>query len=394
MEWENLIKPRVLVVEDQVNQWQAVEVALKITDSRKELGLDSFVPQFARNVKEAETLLAQNSPYDFLLLDLGIPRADGEPDFANNGQELLERVQREGEAKQVIVISIWFVVDQVARAFRSGAVDFVAKPFTTDQLQAQVIKCWKHLLVKESTRLLEKERISELIEYAEKGLAHRFTTCFSSIVRTVAHTSEDIEQYVQERYGLDRKKYFEDLFFTYLNSQDDSISKAKRDWAALTAPLQSPNESSGSAKVETLLKGVHESVLPCLIVKKITLEFFDEGATEILTFEDDVHAVLKEMILGAASKLPDFNEVKQVIEIKVENADGQVKLRCSDLLEPIAPDLAKSINEGSTISPALRFGREWGLSVVQHIAMRGGGRLEIEPQAAGNIITYLIPSAG
>jgi response regulator of citrate/malate metabolism len=396
MEWQTLIKPRVLIVEDDPRQLQAIKHFLDAisTDSR-DLGIDHFDSDLALTVEEAERFFTQSNgePYDLLLLDLSIPRKEGAPELAENGQELLEKVRREGAAKEVVVISIWYVVDQVARAFRSGAVDFIAKPYTIDVLQAKVIECWKRLLVKESTRLLGEERISDLVPYAEKGLAHRFTACFSSLVQAVAHGTEDIERYMQERYSLDRRKDSQDFFFKCLKWQEDSVAKAKSEWEALQTSLLSPNETSRVETVETLLKDIHQSLRPCLIVKNVTLECLDESTTEILTFEHDVRAVLKEIIVGTMHKLDDYDETRRTIHVKVGNANGQVKVSFTDRLEPISPEDAKNINEGSNIAPHRRFEREWGLSVVQHIAMRGGGRLEIEPQAQGNVVTYLIPSA-
>jgi hypothetical protein len=57
---------------------------------------------------------------------------------------------------------------------------------------------------------------------------------------------------------------------------------------------------------------------------------------------------------------------------------------------------AQAINGGFAIGPnhgATRFGRAWGLSVVQHVALRGGGRLIVTPQQQGSQITYVIPLA-
>jgi len=66
---------------------------------------------------------------------------------------------------------------------------------------------------------------------------------------------------------------------------------------------------------------------------------------------DDVRAVLKEIIVGAANTLQDFDATEHVIEIRVGNADGQVKVRCTDRLKPIAAQDASTINEGSIYLP-------------------------------------------
>lgn len=398
MRWSAVIQPRVLIVENEEDQLQLIKETLEgISENRrKSFGVDKFLPNLARTVDEAEQYFANSNgtPYDLLLLDLGIPlKRVGDPDPPEHGQKLLRKVRKTGRAKEVIVISVFSEVDNVGKAFRNGAMDFVPKPYTAKVLQAQIMECWKRLLNKESIRLLGEDRIKTLVPYAEKGLAYRFTKSFSNLVRTVAHSSEDIERYMHERYHLDRQKDAHDYFFVCLNSQNESIMKEKQEWAALNAPLQPEDENSQAVALTTLLREVHHSLLPCLVVKHMIIDLVDDGTTEVLTFEDDVKAVLREIIAGAATKIQDFDHAEHLIEIESASADGQVKVSFRDDLEPITLEDAKQINAGSSISPQRRFDREWGLSVLQHIAMRGGGRLEIEPKSDGNVINYFVPSA-
>jgi CheY-like chemotaxis protein len=397
MEWHGLITPRVLIVEDEELQLRGNKDHLDTIEpeKRRELGIDSFACDLARSVEEAECHLdrAAGTPYDLLLLDLGIPKTEGEPDRPENGQRLLEKVRDEGLAKEIVVISVWFVVDQVARAFRNGAVDFIAKPFTRGALQAQVIECWKRLLGKESVGLIRVGRVNDLVPYAEKGLAHRFTTSFSGLVQTVAHSSEDIERYVRERYGLDPRKDSDDLLFRCLKEQADSVAKAQRGWMELLSALVPRDESPKATTVEFLLRKVYRSLLPSLIVKHVVLESRGDGAAEVLTFGDDVSAVLQEVLIGALITMRDYDRNANPISVEIKKGDGQVKVVVTDRLKPISQEDAKVINEGSNIAPTRRFEREWGLSVVQHIAMRGGGRLVVDAQMQGNVVTYFIPSA-
>jgi DNA-binding NarL/FixJ family response regulator len=399
MEWQGLIQPRVLIVEDELPQLRGIERDLdEISDEeRRALGIDKFVRKSARTVEEAEREFpgAGEAPLDLLILDLGIPEKAGGKDDSENGQRLLERVRREGIAKEVIVISIWWVVEQVARAFRSGAVDFISKKhLSTEVLQAKVLECWKRLLSKESARLLGEERIGELVPYAEKGLAHQFSACFSRLVRVVAQSAEEIEEHMHERYGLDRRKDSQDVFFQWLEGQKDSVARAKKEWEVLQSSLTLPDESNREETVDALLRDVNQQLLPCSIVKNVELKFSGESATPVLTFENDVRAVLKEIIAGAMNERQDYSVPKQAIEVNISGGKGQVEVSFADTLEPISPDDARQINEGVSVSPHLRFKREWGLSVVQHVAMRGGGRLQVSPQPErGNVITYFIPLA-
>jgi response regulator of citrate/malate metabolism len=389
--------PRLLIVEDRPRQLKLMKNQVgKIPPERLKLfGVAEFDIDLAQTMTEAERFFAHGNgtSYDLMLLDLGIPKKKiGEPTPPENGQELLEKAQKIRASKEVIVISVWSELKNVAAAYRSGVIDFIAKPYTAKAFQTRILEGWKRLLSKESARILGEDRIKHLVPYAEKGLAHRFTTCFSSLIRAASHTAEDVERYMRERYKLNRRKDAQDPFFTCLSSQEEAITKTKQEWVMLNAAFQ-PNESSQVTAVEELVKSIHKQLLPCLIVKNITLDFVDRRSSEVLTFENDVRAVLEELIGGAAIALPDFGAKSHTIEIKVTNHDGQVKVSFKDRLNRIPTKTAEEINLGSSISPLPRFGREWGLSVMQHIAMHGGGRLHIEPRSDGNIINYFIPTA-
>ena len=96
----------------------------------------------------------------------------------------------------------------------------------------------------------------------------------------------------------------------------------------------------------------------------------------------------------------DYHDREQVIDINIERDIGHAKVTLKDRSSPISKEDAKEINEG-ILSRRLPLwfqlergmDRVWGLSVMQQLALRGAGRLEIQPHAHGNVITYFIPAA-
>jgi sensor histidine kinase regulating citrate/malate metabolism len=102
--------------------------------------------------------------------------------------------------------------------------------------------------------------------------------------------------------------------------------------------------------------------------------------------------------------LPDYNsphddakqdssskEFPYLIKIEVSANEATARVTFTDNLPPISAKDAEQINTGSFTVSQQRFSRVWGLAVMQHIAVLGGGRLIVEPQEQGNIITFLIP---
>jgi CheY-like chemotaxis protein len=405
MKLQNMIEMKMLIVEDMEQTLQDSENYIHeiIEDYKRRAGIVRFKIDKATSIDEAIKKLTQNisSPYHLVLLDLHLP----EPRTSQfetggyvrqkthgifKGFEILEFIEETEAAESVIIVSGF--QENLLDAFRKGASDFIIKPYEAEELQERVLICWSRLLLKKSQRILQ-HRISDLIPYAEEGLTRPFNTCFSGLIQAVAHSTRDIETYMSERYGLDRQKDSQDFLFRCLKLQEDSVAQARNEWKALQSALLTRNEPYGAETIETLLEDIHQKLLPCLIVKNVFLESPDDSATEILTFDNNVSAVLKEIIMGALDTLPDYNKTENSITINIETVSRRAKMSFIDQVEPISTEDAEKINEGLNVDPRRRFKRAWGLSIVQQIAIRGGGRLEIKPQSQGNIVTYFIPSA-
>jgi len=393
-----------LIVEDEEFQLLGNQSDLHSISREKseKLGIASFDVDLARALDEAEQLLskANGLPYDLMLMDLCIPVTRNQPnsDRPENGQQLLAALEK-GLVKEIIVTSMFTEFDRVASSFRNGALDYLGKPYRTVQLQTVVLKCWQRLLLNKSTLILGERRMSELVQCAERSLASGFESCFVSLLKDIAANSEDLEVFMRERYGLDRQQDSNDSLFAFLKSYEKLATKAKVQWKDLQSPMVQEGEKLDVQPVQKVLEEIHESIAPCLVVKNATLNVEGENL-EILTFGHSVRWILKEIILGALATLPDYNDHERVIDIKIEIDIGQAKVTLKDGSSPISTEDAKEINEG-ILSRRLPLwfqlergiDRVWGLSVMQQLALRGAGRLEIRPYAHGNVITYFIPAA-
>ena len=80
---------------------------------------------------------AEQHPYDVIVLDLMLPGLDG--------LSILQRLRREGHAAQVLVLTAKDTVDDRVRGLRSGADDYLIKPFALEELLARVqALCRRH----------------------------------------------------------------------------------------------------------------------------------------------------------------------------------------------------------------------------------------------------------
>jgi len=115
-------KARILCVDDE-------EVIL---DSfRKILVLDGYCVDTVQNGKEALGLI-QSHHYDFVFTDLKMPEMDG--------VDVVKSVKHMRPDIDVIVITGYATVETAVECMKFGAVDYVQKPFTEDELLAFVKK--------------------------------------------------------------------------------------------------------------------------------------------------------------------------------------------------------------------------------------------------------------
>ena len=111
---------KVLVVEDQRKVGQCVGQALNE---------QSYTAKLVGSAAAARDALA-DSPYDVIVLDLGLPDADG--------LELLREWRAAGFNEPVLILSARDSVSDRIHGLNIGADDYLPKPFSVDELVARV----------------------------------------------------------------------------------------------------------------------------------------------------------------------------------------------------------------------------------------------------------------
>ncbi|MDX2032005.1 MAG: response regulator [Blastocatellia bacterium] len=384
---------RVLIVEDDKWQRQGIKDTLDqiSPDIKQTFGISSFECEEAGSLTDAMALLkeARDDPHDLVLLDLSLPLHAGDVEESpDNGFRLLDAARKSGAAHEVIVISRFIEYWNVARAFRGGALDFIAKPYTADVLQAHVMKCWKRRLAGDSRRLFER-RMQELLPFDGKLLAHEFSGCFSRFIQTVLNEAEEMESELIDWQASDLPRERQAVLLRHLAAMEEAVEQARQEWGALQSSLSNGADASRRCIVEELLEQIGMELMPGLNVKNVWLEFPREQKTPVLSFQDDVRAVLKEVIIGALAGLPDYNKFER-LSISVSQVGEYASVRFNGNLFRIDPAVAAKIGRGERQRDE-NFGQIWGLSVAQYIALRGGGRLQIGSEEAPDSVTYLIP---
>jgi DNA-binding response OmpR family regulator len=111
---------RVLVVEDEKKTASFI---------RKALQAESFAVDVSHDGSEA-LLLASNTPFDAIVLDIMLPRRDG--------LSVLRQLRQQKNNTPVLLLSARGQVDERVEGLNAGADDYLPKPFALAELIARV----------------------------------------------------------------------------------------------------------------------------------------------------------------------------------------------------------------------------------------------------------------
>ncbi|MCU0857702.1 MAG: response regulator transcription factor [Pontiellaceae bacterium] len=111
---------RILIAEDSRSLLRSLQTALRKTGYAVDAAEDG----------EAACWLAESNPYDVILLDLMLPKL--------SGLELLHRLRNTGNQTPVLILTALDAVDDRVKGLKTGADDYLTKPFALEELLARV----------------------------------------------------------------------------------------------------------------------------------------------------------------------------------------------------------------------------------------------------------------
>ena len=163
----------VLVVDDEAGMRRGAERALSeysinLPDINGEV---RFVVRTAGSGRELEERLAAG-PADILLLDHKLPDT--------TGLEVLDRIGSRPHDLLTIMITAYASLETAVDATRRGAYDFLAKPFTPEELRGAVRKAARHLILQRQARRLAEEKRQVRFQFVSV-LAHEMKAPIAAI---------------------------------------------------------------------------------------------------------------------------------------------------------------------------------------------------------------------
>ena len=353
---------RVLVVDDEPGmRLGAARVLKKVQAALPKLDLRiSFFCETAENGREALEKLS-SAKFDLMLLDYKLPDI--------SGMEVLAEVKARGIEVMTVMMTAYASLEVAVSATKNGAFDFLAKPFSPEELESVVTKASSSLLAARQAKLLAEEKKRVRFEFISV-LAHELKSPLSAVEsylqllkgHTMGETLADYDSIVaRSMIRLDgmRRLIFDLLDLTRIESGEKSRALAIVD-AASVLKDSIENVSADAAKREI----------------KIILDAPEH--IEIWGDAGELQMICNNLVSNAVK----YNRDRGKVEIKAALLEDELMLRVRDTGIGIdEADRARLFTAFSRIRNRQTEniqGSGLGLSILKRLVELYGGRIELE----------------
>lgn len=352
----------LLIVDDETAMGKAVERALRsYTVQVPEVDLEvGYAIEYVDTGEKALDVINTRPP-DILLLDHKLPGI--------SGLDILNHLSGKPHDLLTVMITAYATLENAIAATRRGAYDFLAKPFTPEELKATVYRTTKHLLLCRQAEKLAGEKRRIRFEFISV-LAHELKAPLAAVQQYLdiicgvdpASDAELIQRLAGrslERIRGMRKLILDLLDVTRLESGQRPRRMEQVDLAAVA--VAAVENMSGEAKK-----------------RGIAMEIHANGPLWVTADVWEMETVFNNLVSNAVK----YNRENGRVDVYASAENGTIAVRVSDTGIGISEqDAARLFKEFARIRNAdtdTIAGSGLGLSIVKKIATLYNGDVSLE----------------
>ncbi len=353
----------LLIVDDSISNLNIIGNVLKNCNYKITVAL---------NGKQALDILDQMA-IDLILLDIMMPGMDG--------YEVCRKIKENPVTRDIPVIFMSALTDtkDIVEGFRSGGIDYITKPFKTEEIKVRVET---HLKIRKQNRELkklndDKDLFISILAHDIKNPVNQLTG-FSEIVlnNLRSYSVEEIENKMNAIHSFSKNLYvlLEDTLL-WARSQSGKIefSPEKLVFSELLLSVINYNKMSADSKKLTIKYAVHES----------DIVFADKYMLKV---------VLTNLLVNAIK----FSRTGGTISIISEQTNSEIIITVSDTGIGIKPNDSKKLFDitkvYSTRGTAGEKGTGLGLILCWDFIKRHGGEISVESEVeSGSTFKFSLP---
>jgi two-component system, sensor histidine kinase and response regulator len=305
---------------------------------------------------------AAKSPPSLILLDINMPEM--------NGYEVCELLKADSRLRDVPVIFLSALNDTAdkVRAFETGAVDFISKPFQFEEVHARVETHLKlHHLQRELK--LHNERLEELVAARTRELAeanqrltildrskNEFLGLISHEFRTPLNGVLGIGEIVLQGLAAnDENRELQEIFersrHRILSILDDALLLTEID-------VNAGQFTAGPVSLHAVMSQAIERTMELAALRRVTVAPFPENESFIVGHEELLVRALRALLETAVK----FSDVNQTVRVSSEALPDRAYLTIESQGSAIPESVLSTffdlfaISEASTAAGDLGFG--------------------------------------
>jgi signal transduction histidine kinase len=365
----------VLVTDDEIGMRLGVlrtlrDFTMHVSEVDETVG---FAIDHAESGEEALEKIRRQPP-DILLLDHKMPGI--------SGLEVLERLTGMKIDTLTIMITAYASIETAVSATKQGAYDFLAKPFTPDELRSTIRKTATRLILARRARRLAEEKQQVRFEF----------------IRVLGHELKSPLNAVHGYLQLIKKRQCGDDLTAYGEMIDRSLDRLDGMYKLVRDLLDITQIESGR-KTRTLVetdvvavaRKAVETVQAEAQARRIAIRVHAGGDVSMSADAGEIEMLLNNLLSNAVK----YNRDAGSVDLTIERRDAQVVVSVADSGIGMTPEeSARIFNEFVRIKNELTqgiLGSGLGLSLVKKIAQLYDGEVRVESRPnAGSTFTVTL----
>jgi len=358
---ENL---KVLIVDDEFGIRKGIRKVLK----KYTVALEDFDTEMGFDLSEAEdgtTALnaLQTREFDLVLLDYKLPDM--------TGLDILTKIREMNIDVTTIMVTAFASLEVAVSTTKNGAFDFLAKPFSPDELRSVVQKAARSVLVHRHARKLEEEKRKVRFQFISV-LVHELKAPLGTIEgylyllrdRVLGDELEPYDKYVNrtiERMAGMRKLILDILDLTRLES-----GQKKRDLASMN--------------IMDVVKDSIEVVSQDADKRGITIDLKAPEEVKMLADSGEMSIIFNNLLTNAVK----YNRDNGRVDIEIREKENHIKIAVSDTGIGMSKDeQEKLFTEFTRIKNAKTkniLGSGLGLSILKRLTEMYHGSVKVKSE--------------
>jgi signal transduction histidine kinase len=365
----------LLVVDDEVGMRLSVERALRhysthLPDIQHDV--DFRVSQ-AESGEAALALIEADRP-DIILLDYKLPGI--------SGLDVLMALKEKKLDILVVMITAYASLETAVQATKSGAFDFLAKPFTPEELRATVHKTTKHCMVQRQAAKLAEERRQIRFEFLSV-LAHELKSPLAAVEGNLFILRDhlagdaigDYDHLVNR--SLIRLEGMKKLIFDLLDLTRIESGQKKR--------------SLTEVDVCAVARQAMETHTALAAGRQVSVSFSGPDSLTLQADASELEIIFNNLISNAIK----YNKDGGQVEVAIQDRGSALAIAVKDTGIGMTPEeVARLFGEFTRIKNAKTMnilGSGLGLSILKRLAHLYGGQVTVESQAdQGSTFTVVL----